>query len=130
MNTLSLAKAGWASTWTMAWISETPVSITGFGSIVTWISGMGGGGPPVLPPPPLEVAQPALAATLPEWCAHHAFVPLAAAEATPDMPRSGMLTTTAMETSRTKLRDTFTVSLLVVELLWCHLGCHKAWPQS
>src|ERR1700684_998341 len=102
MNTLSLAKAGWASTWTMAWISETPVSITGFGSTVTWISVMGGGGPPV-PPPPLEEAQPALAAALPEWCAHHCLEPLAAAEATPDMP-----TSQAKDTSRTKLRDTFT----------------------
>jgi hypothetical protein len=36
----------------MAWISETPVSMMGFGLTVTWISVVGGVPPVELPPPP------------------------------------------------------------------------------
>jgi hypothetical protein len=113
MNTGSLAKAACASTWTTAWISETPVSMMGFGDTVTWIS-VTGGVLPVPPPPPLPVLQAAVFLAALAWVAHHLVEPLGAAEATPAIPRSGMVTTTVSAVNRTKLRRTFICSLLVV----------------
>src|SRR5580700_6565264 len=79
------------------------------------------GGPPVPPPfvepPPAPPAQTDVLAFF-GCAAHHAVEPFAAfvafAEAMPDSPRRGMATTTVSATPRTKLRRTFTCSLLVV----------------
>src|SRR5580658_2822437 len=116
MKTSSLAKAGWASTWTTAWISDTPVSMIGSGLTVTWIS-VTGGVPPV---PPGVVLQPAVVLAALAWFAHHLAEPLGAAEATPAIPRRGMATTTVSAVNRTKLRRTFISSLLVVGSLPHH----------
>src|ERR1700728_2173611 len=110
MKTGSLAKATWAETWTMAWISETPVSMMGFGLTVTWISVVGGG-PPV--PPGVVLAQAGVFLAALAWLAHHLAEPLGAAVATPAIPRRGMATTTVSAVNRTRLRRTFMCSLLV-----------------
>jgi hypothetical protein len=53
----------------------------------------GSPGPPL--PPDDELTQAGTPAALAGWLAHHLGEPFLAAEAIPDMPRSGKLTTTA-----------------------------------
>src|ERR1700691_5387783 len=87
---------GRASTWTMALISEVPVSWTGSGLTETMMLGGVPPVPPVAPPPPL--------AHLALWGCFTQLGPalVLAADATTDIPNTGRVTTTARVTRRMK----------------------------